>query len=121
MEIFKMAKKLLVSGNEEITTREPYPCVKSAKPCGSLLLVEVLTPEELMGTSFSLSGKTDLKVPLQGYIRAIGPSVKAEDWGFKVNDRVLISGSGVMVPNYDGTHRDRFFMDPGAIKGVLSE
>jgi co-chaperonin GroES (HSP10) len=97
------------------------PKVKDVKPCGSQVLVEILTPQELMGTNITLSDKTELKVPLQGYVRAVGPAVKLQDWGFNVGDRVLISGGGVMAPNYDGTHRDRFFMDPNAIKSVLAE
>ena len=52
---------------------------------------------------------------------AVGPNVKLDDWGFRVGDRVLISGSGVMVPNYAKSHRESFFMEPHSIKGVLSE
>lgn len=97
------------------------PKVVGAQPTGSQVLVEILHPQELMGTSLHIGDKTDVKVPLQGYVRGVGPAVKLDDWGFGVGDRVLISGSGVMVPNYDDTHRDRFFMEPHAIKGVLAE
>lgn len=97
------------------------PKVSGAFPCGSQVLIEILTPQELSGSTLLVSDKHDQKVPLHGYVRAVGPGVNLESWGFKIGDRVLISGSGVMVPNYDNSHRDRFFMEPHAIKGVLVE
>ena len=75
----------------------------------------------MSGTTIAISEKTELKVPLQGYIRAVGPNFKSTDWGFNVGDRVLISGGGVLAPNYDDSERDRFFMEPHAIKSVLIE
>lgn len=102
-------------------TFEPVPEITGVKPCGAQVLIEILTVQELANTSLSISDKTDLKVPLQGYIRDAGPSFKSEDWGFKVGDRVLISGSGVIAPNYNNSHRDSFFMEAHAIKCVLSE
>lgn len=97
------------------------PKITGVKPVGSQVLVEILTPQEIMGTSLAISEKTDLKVPLQGYVKAVGPSFVGSAWGFDVGDRVLISGSGVMAPNYDNFHRDRFFMEPTAIRAVLNQ
>lgn len=94
--------------------------IKGVKPCGSQILVEVLTAQELMNTVLKLSDGTDPKVPLQGYVKAVGPTYN-ESWGFKVGDRVLISGAGVLSPNVNGTHRDTFLMEPMAIRAVLSE
>ena len=124
-----MAKsKILTPGNEfapqevfNLGQHKSVPKIASVKPCGSQVLVEMLTAQELANTPITISEKTDLKVPLQGYIRATGPGFKSEDWGFKVGDRVLISGGGVIAPNYDECHRDRFFMEPHAIKSVLVE
>lgn len=101
--------------------KNSVPRIKNVRPCGSQVLVEILTQQEMMGTNISISDKTDLKVPLQAYVRATGPSFKTEDYGFKIGDRVLLSGSGVMAPVYDDCHRDRFFMEPHAIKSVLEE
>ena len=117
-KIITPSSAVLLGGDEPVRS---VPKVVSAKPTGSQVLVEILTPQELMGTSLHVGDKVDTKVPLQGYIRDVGPAVKLDDWGFKVGDRVLISGSGVMVPNYDDCHRDRFFMEPHAFKGVLAE
>jgi hypothetical protein len=97
------------------------PVVTGVKPCGSQILIEFLTAQELANTTITLSEKTDLKVTLQGYVRAAGPSFKPQEWGFNVGDRVLISGSGVMAPNFDKSHRDRFLMEPHSIKSVLVE
>lgn len=100
---------------------KPVPEIKDVKPCGSQVLIEMLTVQELANTPITISEKTDLKVPLQGYIRAAGPNFKPDDWGFKVGDRVLISGSGIIAPNYDDCKRDRFFMEPHSVKCVLVE
>jgi len=97
------------------------PKISGLKPAGSQILVEILTANELMGTSLAITDKMDLKVPLQGYVRAVGPSFNSESWGYSVGDRVLISGSGVMAPNYDSSSRDRFFMEPTSVKSVLVE
>lgn len=113
----KMAKKIVGIDGEVISS---VGSVKKVSPCGSQILVEILTPQELMNTNLRLSENTDLKLPLQGYIKAVGPAHKS-DWGFDVGNRVLISGSGVMVPNTDGSHRDTFLMEPSAIKAVLAE
>lgn len=124
-----MAKsKILTSAGDVFSSEIPIvgqgskiPKIKDVKPCGSQILVEILTPQEMMGTDLTVTEKIDLKVPLQGYVRATGPAFKGDDWGYKVGDRVLISGSGVMAPAYDGCHRDRFFMEPHSVKSVLVE
>lgn len=121
-----MAKSKLVVMNEDLSINESFntavvPKIKGVQPCGSQVLIEMLTVQELAGTSLAISDKTDLKVPMQGYVRAVGPAFKPNDWGFNVGDRVLVSGSGVLSPNYDNCHRDRFFMEPHAIRSVLTE
>lgn len=123
-----MAKsKLIVSPSDNLplvgvdTDAKLVPKVVGLRPCGCQVLVEVLTSQEMMNTLLTVTDKHDLKVPLQGYVRAVGPAFKSEEYGFKVGDRVLISGGGVMAPEYDSCHRDRFLMEPHAIKSVLSE
>jgi co-chaperonin GroES (HSP10) len=102
-------------------TSKPVPKISQVKPCGATVLVEVLTEQEMLNTSLTLSSTTKIQAPLQGYIRAVGPAFKASDYGFDIGDRVLISGAGVMSPNYDNSHRDRYFMEPYAIKSILVE
>jgi hypothetical protein len=112
-----MSKKIVGADGECLSS---VRTVKGVTPCGSQVLVEILTPQELMNTNITISEKTDLKVPLQGYIRAVGPTFSSE-WGYKVGDRVLISGSGVISPNYNSINRDSFLMEPNAIKAVIVE
>ncbi len=112
-----MSKKIVGVDGEALSS---VNSVKSVSPCGTQVLVEVLTPQELMNTVLKLSDGTDPKVPLQGYVKSVGPNFTS-NWGFKVGDRVLISGSGVLAPNVSGTHRDTFLMEPSAIKAVLGE
>ena len=102
-------------------TSRPVPKISHVKPCGATVLVEILTEQEMLNTSLTLSSTTKIQAPLQGYIRAVGPAFKASDYGFDIGDRVLISGAGVMAPNYDSCHRDRYFMEPYAIKSILVE
>jgi hypothetical protein len=111
--------KLVTANGEEIHT--PMPTVKGVLPCGAQVLLEVLTPQELMNTTLSVGTNADPKVPLQAYVRAAGPAFKSADWGFKVGDRVLLSGTGVMAPNWNENHRDSFLMEPHAVKAVLPE
>lgn len=112
-----MAKKILGVDGDVLSST---PAVKCVKPCNTQVLVELLTAQELMNTSLKLKDGTDPKVPMQGYVRAVGPSF-TDTWGFKVGDRVLISGTGVLAPNFSDIHRDTFLMEPTCIKAVLGE
>jgi hypothetical protein len=123
-----MAKSKILSATGEnfdtgltVVGGSTVPKIVGVKPCGSQVLIEILTQQEMLGTSLAVGDKLDLKVPLQGYIRAAGPNFKSVDYGFDVGDRVTVSGAGVHVPNYDGCHRDRFLMEPHAIKGIMIE
>lgn len=71
--------------------------VCGARPTGTMILVEMLTAQESMGTVLSLGNNTKSPSP-QGYILEIGPALKPEEWGLKVGDRVLLQGSYVPVP-----------------------
>ena len=65
--------------------------------------------------------QVEATVPRQAYIRQLGPRLVEENWGFKVGDRILFSGTGVQVPNYDDSHRERFVCEPQGIRAVLEE
>ncbi len=88
------------------------------QPTGSQVLVELLTQQEIYNTKMSLPNKRAMD-EFQGFVRGVGPALKLEDWGFKIGDRVVISGGGVPVPNYDKIERERVLMEPHSIKGVL--
>lgn len=117
-----MAKeKIKIVGVDGLPKSAPVPTVKGVKPCGSQVLLEVLTKQELMNTVLTVTDNTDPKVPLQAYVVAVGPGFNHDSWGFNIGDRVLLSGSGVMAPNWDNSSRDRFLMEPHAVKAVLPE
>jgi co-chaperonin GroES (HSP10) len=107
-------------GADGAEMHQRVPAVSGVTPTGSQVLVEIFTSQEMMNTNLFV-GEVEVKTPLQGYIRGVGPSFKTADWGFKAGDRVIISGSGIMAPKYDQCHRDRFLMDPHSIKAVLTE
>jgi hypothetical protein len=100
------------------------PSVKGLKLTGSQVLVELLTEQEMTSSLLYIpvvEPDKKLQVPRQGYVVNAGPKFSSEEYGFAVGDRVIISGSGVLAPNYDKSSRERFLMEPYAIKCVLVE
>jgi co-chaperonin GroES (HSP10) len=91
--------------------------ISDCKPCGHQVLLELLTTQEMLGTKLIVNEQKNIR-EFQAIVLAMGPSIKDEH-GFKVGDRVLLSGSGVPVPNYDNNDRDKILMEPHCIKAVL--
>ena len=92
--------------------------VKGCHPVASQVLLELLTAQEIMNTTLHLNNNKPTN-EYQAFVLATGPKFDADAWGFKKGDRVLVSGSGVPVPNYDDSDRDRVLMEPHSVKGVL--
>jgi co-chaperonin GroES (HSP10) len=109
-----MSKKLAV-----VEEKKEFGPVTACKPCGSQVLVELLTVQEMMGTELIMTNKKPVG-EYQALVLAIGPAVKKDDWGFSVGDRVLLSGNGVPVPDFNNSGKDKVLMDPFSIRGVLS-
>lgn len=109
-----------MEGNEFIND---VPKVVDIIPCGTQVLVELLTPDEIIGTNLHV-GK-DVKVAPQGVVLKVGPNANPNDWGFKVGDRVIISGMGTKVENGScvAKKKDRevTLLEPMSIKAVLVE
>lgn len=94
--------------------------IVGVKPTLSQILVERLNAAEVMGTILTVNDNSDYGAP-QGYVLALGPSVKADECGIHVGDRVLITGTYVPVPNFDGSARERGLLELHNIKAVLVE
>jgi hypothetical protein len=93
--------------------------VTGCKPCSGQILLELLTVQEMMGTKLFLKN-SEAHAEYQAYVLAMGPAVDARLYGFQVGDRVLLSGTGTPVPNYDNSERERILMDPYCVKAVLT-
>lgn len=93
--------------------------VKNCRPCGSQVLLDLLSVQEMMGTELIMTNKKPVG-EYQAIVLAVGPAVELDNWGFKVGDRVLLSGNGTPVPDFNGNGRDKILMDPFSIKGVLA-
>ena len=113
----KDSKIVVPAGVEEevVSTLNP---VTGCKPCGSQVLLELLTVQEMMGTSLYLKNSKQ-HTEYQAVVKALGPNLDPAVYGFKVGDRVLLSGTGVPVPNFDNNDREKILMEPYCIKGVL--
>lgn len=93
--------------------------IKKILPAGNQVLVQRITEDELIGSSFVIS--TQKQSSNQGYIVAIGPTV-SKDCGLNVGDRVLLQGSFVPVPQYDGDNdHEQNLVFPDMIKGIILE
>ena len=91
--------------------------IKNCVPCGYQVLLELLTDQEVYNTKIIVNDQKNKK-EYHAIVLAIGPGVKDEH-GFKVGDRVLLSGPGVPVPNFDDSEREKILMEPHCIKAVL--
>lgn len=86
-------------------------------PCGNQILLELLTSQEMLNTKIIVNETKNIK-EFQALVLEIGPLV-SENYGIKKGDRVLLSGNGVPVPNYDNSERDKILMEPQCIKAIL--
>lgn len=92
-------------------------------PTGSNVLVELLNLDETLGTKLTLTtSKAQSKDEArQAYVLAIGPAAQDGQYGFKVGDRVILSGMGVPMPKYGDDRRDRVLLEPHTIKAVIKD
>lgn len=93
--------------------------VKRVKPAGNQVLIERLTEEEIKGKT-SLILPSDGKLSVQAFVIDLGPQAKAQDYGFKIGDRVLLQGSHVPV-EVGLPGRQMSLIYPDMIKAVLEE
>ena len=111
-----MSKKIITDECENSCNLGP---VKSVKPLGTQVLLELLTAQEMLGTKVIVNDMVQHK-EFHGIVVAVGNCLDMSKQGFKVGDRVLLSGTGVPVPNYDNSNREKILMEPFCIKAVLN-
>jgi hypothetical protein len=99
------------------------PSIKDVSPCGSQVLVELLTAQEALGTILQIEADASITGAPQGYVIKKGPRV-SEDWGFNIGDRVTLHGNYTPVSDSidrPNSHRPWILIDPNQIKAVLVE
>lgn len=102
-------------------SKSSAPKVVAVSPVGSQILVEMLSSQEILGTTLSIKENADVGAP-QGYIKALGPNVDLKVWNFKVGDRVLLQGSYVPVRKLsEDQKRSLGLVEPHGIKAILVE
>lgn len=94
--------------------------IESVEPFGSQIMIEMLTPQELLGTTLEVKEDAKLKDAPQAYVLKIGPKLP-EDIGLKVGQRILFSGGFIPVPNCDGNHRQPGLIEYHTVKAILAE
>jgi hypothetical protein len=118
-----MTKNILGVDGEVAT--KAIPVITGVNPCGSQILVELLTAQEALGTILHVDSSASVNGAPQGYILALGPKV-ATDLGFKQGDRVTLHGNYTPVPegqkfNRTNSHRPWILVEPHQIKAVFIE
>jgi len=118
-----MSDKVIVGADGEAVSR--VPAVVGVNPCGSQVLVELLTAQEALGTILQIDSSASVNGAPQGYVIALGPKVP-EDYGFKVGNRVTLNGNYTPLPEgqkFDrrNSHRPWILVEPHQIKAVFVE
>jgi co-chaperonin GroES (HSP10) len=94
--------------------------IKEIVPVGTQVLIETLTQQEVLGTHLELpEDKVEKKQAPQGYVLGIG--LKVEGFGFRVGDRVIITGNYTPVPEFKKSHRSMILVEPHQVKAILKE
>jgi co-chaperonin GroES (HSP10) len=94
------------------------PKIVGIKPILTQVLVEHLTAQEVSGlNNLIIDDKSDYGFH-QAIVLGVGPGVKPAEVGFGVGDRVMLQGSHVPMPNYDGG-REKSIVEIHSIKGVV--
>lgn len=116
-----MSERLILDATGSEANGKRVPKIKSVQPYGRTLLVELLNPDEALGTNLHVGKGADAGAP-QAYVLAIGVDLNPEEVHINVGDRVMLQGNGfVPVPNYDRNLRQRGIAEIHHIKAVMLE
>ena len=115
-----MVKKTSLVVPESAQTSQ-VPKIKAVHPFGSKILIEVLKPDECMGTSLYISEQTQVDGAPQAYIVELGPEVKPES-GLQVGQRIYWEGKGTPVGDPRCTNgRVRALLEIHNIRAIIEE
>lgn len=115
-----MSDRLILDATGNKALSNNVPKLSGVRPFGMTILVELLNPDEALGTNLHVGKSAEVGAP-QAYVLALGPKVD-EAFGVKVGDRVMLQGSGfVPVPNYDRSPRQRGIAEVHHIKAIMVE
>ncbi len=117
--------KLTGTDGKAITSKK-CPEVIGAKPCGSMVMVELLRPDEVMRTNIHLTEDVTPTGGPQAIVLSKGPKVP-DDYAFEAGNRVVLTGNfnlSIFTPLPDiknPSGREVVCCEPSAIKAVLQE
>lgn len=119
-----MTKKTILGSDGEVVACR-VPAVVGVNPCGSQILVELLTAQEALGTVLQIDSAASVNGAPQGYIVSVGPKVPV-DLGFAKGDRVTLHGNYTPIPegqklDRKNSHRPLILVEPHQIKAVFVE
>lgn len=116
-----MAKKFITTEEEVIEIKQKTPKIKAVHPFGGTVLIEILNPDEMLGTNLYIKQDAKVGSAPQAYIIELGNALPA-DSGLKVGDRILLSGKFNPVDN-TGPNQDRQWgiVDLHSIRAILEE
>lgn len=95
--------------------------VIGAKAVTSKIIVEHIPAKETFDTKLIISDNVEDSGPPQAFILDMGPGIEPATVGFKIGDRVIISGKYVPLPQVAGVTRPRGVVEIQDIKAVLVE
>lgn len=119
-----MKKNAILGSDGEVATC-PVPSVVGINPCGTQVLVELLTAQEALGTVLQIDSSASVNGAPQGYVVALGPKVPS-DLGFEKGNRVTLHGNYTPLPenqslDRENPHRPLILVEPHQIKAVFVE
>ena len=114
-----------ILGADGNAAAKSVPSVVGVSPCGSQILVELLTAQEALGTILQIDSAASMNGAPQGYIVEIGPKVPS-DLGFQKGSRVTLHGNYTPIPEGQkiqrkNPHRPLILVEPHQIKAVFVE
>ena len=115
--------EILGLDGQKLVNTSSVPKLMDVNPCGSQVLVELLTAQEALGTILEIEADASITGAPQGYVVKKGPRV-SDDWGFKIGDRVTLHGNYTPISDSidrPNSHRPWILIDPNQIKAVLVE